>query len=584
MYSCTSSGSSMAARSIVATALMASLLVSVAAVCVVFLSNNDENPILEDANLLSLESGVSTPIINNHPSDHDYLFPLQLSDIIGFLCAALGLIVAAGGGIGGGGILVPIYILIFRFLPKHAIPLSNVTVFGGAIANTMLNARKRHPIVDRPLIDWDLIVVMEPSTLAGALIGANLNKLLPETVIAVMLVILLSLTSYFTLKKARKMYQKETEEIKRQNVGTRALAVDSTTMLAGSKYDSESMNEYLLINQESLTSDGENYSHDGTESMGLSLQDSSSCHMPPSHRPGLSSLSSVKLDDDDDDDGHDDGHDGSCGSDEGLPQDDHQVSIERILEEEKHPKRRNVFLVVAMFCVVLLINILKGGGGFRSPLGIECGSTAFWGAQALLLVWILFISWLGRRLLLNDAARKAEAGYVYLDEDLKWDRKSTIIYPLVSTLAGFCAGMFGIGGGIIKGPLMIAMGLHPAVASATSACMILFTSFTATTTFTVYGLMVPDYAIAGGVLGFSATFLGQTIMSRILAKSKRNSYIAFSIGFVVLLSAVLMALESVLHLISEEEDEVFGGICDSHLNGGEGRHPWVIGKPPTSGL
>ena len=61
--------------------------------------------------------------------------------------------------------------------------------------------------------------------------------------------------------------------------------------------------------------------------------------------------------------------------------------------------------------------------------------------------------------------------------------------------------------------------------------------------------------------------VGQTIMSRLLAKSKRNSYIAFSIGFVVLLSALLMTLESVLHLVSEEENDEFGGICDSHLNG-----------------
>lgn len=68
----------------------------------------------------------------------------------------------AGGGIGGGGILVPIYILVMEFSPKHAIPLSNITVFGGAIANTILNTSKRHPLADRPLVDWDLILVMEP--------------------------------------------------------------------------------------------------------------------------------------------------------------------------------------------------------------------------------------------------------------------------------------------------------------------------------------------------------------------------------------------------------------------------------------
>ena len=78
-------------------------------------------------NYLSNITNSTTSIINNHPADHDALIPLQTSDIVGFLCAALGLIIAAGGGIGGGGLLVPIYILILGFLPKHAIPLSNVT-------------------------------------------------------------------------------------------------------------------------------------------------------------------------------------------------------------------------------------------------------------------------------------------------------------------------------------------------------------------------------------------------------------------------------------------------------------------------
>lgn len=48
--------------------------------------------------------------------------------------------------------LVPIYILVLGFLPKHAIPLSNVTVFGGAIANTWFNVRRRHPGADRCVV------------------------------------------------------------------------------------------------------------------------------------------------------------------------------------------------------------------------------------------------------------------------------------------------------------------------------------------------------------------------------------------------------------------------------------------------
>lgn len=461
---------------------------------------------------------------------------------------------------------MPIYILILGFMPKHAIPLSNVTVFGGAIGNTLRNWKKRHPTADRPLIDWDLMLVMEPPTLAGALIGANLNKMLPETAIAVLLVLLLSVTAYGTLKKARKMHQKETEEIKRQNVGTRTVDVDSTTMIADSKFE-DGMNEYLLLHEnDALSSDEEVDFLETNNLTGLSLHSFNNSHHPPTLRHDSSSFSSIPIDGNiEEDDSNDNWEEDS--SDDGLPEFGNPLSLEHIMEEEQHPKRRNVCLIVVMFLIVLLINILKGGGGFESPLGIECGSTTFWCAQGLLLVWILFISILGRRSLLKDTERKTEAGYIYLDEDLQWDRKSTVIYPLISTIAGFCAGMFGIGGGIIKGPLMLAMGIHPAVASATSACMILFTSFTATTTFSVYGLMVRDYAIVGAILGFVATLIGQSVMSRILAKSQRNSYIAFSIGFVVLFSAILMALESVLHLVADEGDDEIGGICDSHLNG-----------------
>ena len=163
---------------------------------------------------------------SSYPSDHPPLFPPRATDVLGFMCASLGLVLAAGGGIGGGGILVPIYILVLGFPSKLAIPLSNVTVLGGAIANTLHNAGRRHPgypAVDRPLIDWDLILVMEPPTLAGALVGANLNKVLPETVILALLVLLLTVTAHGTLRKARRMHARETEEARRSRVGARTV-------------------------------------------------------------------------------------------------------------------------------------------------------------------------------------------------------------------------------------------------------------------------------------------------------------------------------------------------------------------------
>lgn len=112
----------------------------------------------------------------HHHAWHKPLHPINGWDIAGVSLACIGLMIAAAGGIGGGGILVPLYILVLQFHPKHAIPLSNITIFGGAITNTVLNMSKRHPDADRPLVDWDLILVMEPLTIGGALVGSFINK------------------------------------------------------------------------------------------------------------------------------------------------------------------------------------------------------------------------------------------------------------------------------------------------------------------------------------------------------------------------------------------------------------------------
>lgn len=60
---------------------------------------------------------------------HKHLLPLDQTDKLGFFFATLGLMIAAGGGIGGGGVLVPIYILIMKFSPKHAVSFSLYITF-----------------------------------------------------------------------------------------------------------------------------------------------------------------------------------------------------------------------------------------------------------------------------------------------------------------------------------------------------------------------------------------------------------------------------------------------------------------------
>mmetsp|Transcript_17478 Transcript_17478/g.35935 ORF Transcript_17478/g.35935 Transcript_17478/m.35935 type:complete len:540 (+) Transcript_17478:71-1690(+) len=480
--------------------------VSVAAAAIVsYRDQNDDSHDLERflTNGDSERHHVHKPVYQeNHPD----LFPLSTSDKIGFSLAICGLMLAAGGGIGGGGILVPIYILVMGFSPKHGIPLSNVTVFGGSLANMILNTQKRHPLADRPLIDWDLILVMEPLTIAGALIGAFLNKILPEQFLTFMLVLLLSFTANNSLKKAVKMYKKESQILRH----------------LGLKPDGTKESELTKISQKEAEKDRNLAGDELLEDMDLQ----------EGEHPGV------------------DGIDGGDNANE----------LRKILEEERSTPMFNVKLLVGLFIVVLVMNLLKGGGAFPSPIGIKCGSQEFWIANGIILGWIVLISIYVRNYLVKRHEMKQRIGYQTVEGDIQWDARATIVYPSICCLAGFFAGMFGIGGGIVKGPLMLAMEVHPGVASASSACMILFTSFTATTSFFVFGLLDPQYGPVCFCIGFVATYFGQIGLAILMRRAKRNSYIAFSMGGVVLLSAIMMTVQSLLS-IAEGEHHRSGGIC-----------------------
>lgn len=255
--------------------------------------------------------------------------------------------------------------------------------------------------------------MMEPPALFGALVGANLNKVLSETIIAVMLVILLSFTAYSTFKKAFKMYRLETLE------------------LNGTKNE-PLLNQYVALDQndDRRNSDEEDGPFEYEEF----------CLSRPSTGTSSNTLQPIQLDAPEPDLFYNP-LSNNYDNDSTNPEFDDPLLLETIVEQERHVKPRNVTLLLAMFLVVIIVNVLKGGGGYPSPIGIACGSLAFWMVQLLLLVFIVMVALVARRRLIRDTQRKIDAGFRYLKEDIRWDERSTVVYPLVSSVAGFCAGM-----------------------------------------------------------------------------------------------------------------------------------------------
>ena len=218
-------------------------------------------------------------------------------------------------------------------------------------------------------------------------------------------------------------------------------------------------------------------------------------------------------------------------------------------------------LLAAMFAAIIAINVLKGGGSTPSIVGVACGTAPFWGLTLSMLGLLVYVGHYVREYLLAQTARKARVGYKYVEGDIVWDAKGTIKYPLICIGAGVCAGLFGIGGGIVTGPLMLELGVHPKVAGASTATMILLTAFTAATSFMMFGLLQVDYGTLLFPMGIGATYAGQKILNELMKNNERNSYIAFSIGAVVAISAVFMTLQSLLSMAYNGIQPGNGGIC-----------------------
>merc|ERR1719171_1781590 len=100
---------------------------------------------------------------------------------------------AAGAGVGGGGLFVPIYMVLLGAGPKGAVPLSKATILGGAIGNFITLSRARHPKAkthkqaERPMIDYEASTFMQSGELLGVVFGVLLNGFLPAILIIVLL-------------------------------------------------------------------------------------------------------------------------------------------------------------------------------------------------------------------------------------------------------------------------------------------------------------------------------------------------------------------------------------------------------------
>ena len=146
-------------------------------------NSDDSNGNLED----SSNSG-ETEGNNDHDDGvclHKEMFPMHTSEFYGSFLIVLLLAFTNTGGLGGGGIMIPVMIGIFRFDTRNAVTISNASTMVSSGARNFINLKVSHPLKrgTGTITDYSIALLMLPGIVIGASLGSIVNLSVPGPII-----------------------------------------------------------------------------------------------------------------------------------------------------------------------------------------------------------------------------------------------------------------------------------------------------------------------------------------------------------------------------------------------------------------
>lgn len=141
---------------------------------------------------------------------------------------------ANAAGFGGGPIFVPLFHALVGFSLQASAGMSQSVITGGAVASVLVNMWQRHPfLAGEGLIDMEICLVFTPMLIIGINSGVYLNRMFPNYLITILLVLIIAYLAYKALTRGVIMMRKE----RRNKAAAAALTITSAagTVARGSK-------------------------------------------------------------------------------------------------------------------------------------------------------------------------------------------------------------------------------------------------------------------------------------------------------------------------------------------------------------
>ena len=144
------------------------------------------------------------------------MFPIFGLEVLATSLVFVSSALAGATGIGGGILFVVFFVMFLGYNSSEVVALSQFTMIGSSFAPAAIKFFLRHPTKDKPLIDYDVIIIILSPLVIGVTIGVIINISLPYWVILLVLILLLVYLSSSVLKSSLNLYKKETAGFKEE--------------------------------------------------------------------------------------------------------------------------------------------------------------------------------------------------------------------------------------------------------------------------------------------------------------------------------------------------------------------------------
>eukprot|EP00898_Chlorokybus_atmophyticus_P008038 jgi/Chlat1/8235/Chrsp77S07669 len=451
--------------------------------------------------------------------------PLFDSITIGKVAMGASVFAAAGlsnaGGVGGGILYVPLYLLLLNFTVPEASANAQPLILGGVLASVGYHLRRTHPLRKHaPRINWELASVFLPSFLAGTTPGVFLSQAMPNFVTSWLLALVLALLFLQSVIVGSRMCQRQLTARRHKLQGTPDASAEFRQKMLDGALQASLLAESGQERDAPASADAVNY---------VSDEDAEPQHVAGfAPWPGLLKYVDPA---------------------QGIVTLRHVVDIER----QFFPPLPIVLLLTS-WATIFVFSYVRGSARRAGIAGIQACSTPFWLLIAVQEVLLFGLCGLSIARAARFSRLKYALGYLRYDlviteyRDVQWEGTDLLLYPLYTFLVGAMAAFLGLGGATLLLPLLLNYSkLDPVVVSSTTAVLNSLGAASSTFQFFITGALLPDYALVYGACTFLGSFFGVYAVMYIVNKYELKALI------VLILSAVfLIALTLVVNIAADE--------------------------------